>query len=418
MSFTESGTTIDGYSLETEWTGFTVVNGENTLNTAKAAPEGQIVNTYTRDTGSLKLKKTVSVNGQTTNIDTTLVDGEYTFHIQSVDVTPATDKYIKVTIDGGVATAAEFIAHTETDKTPASLTLALDNSSKETVLTGLPTGQYNITEILTEAQTAAGISQLVKPETTIEIEKDQEGVTVKTAAFQNNREVGDLEISKEVTGTTDNTKDFKFTVTLTFPAGITIADTYPAETTISVSSNPLNKYTDDTEEHNILVNNSIRLLPGTSEQERTVTLYLKAEESVLIKNLPAGTTYTVAEDSTVIPAGYKNTNPSGGTYSGSIGRTRSVAAFENDYTLLTTSVAFGGVKTIEGTDRTNTKFYFELHETDDTYATSEQTLIETVNTNGTLYANNENGYGFRAITYTELGNHYYVIKEKTIENDG
>lgn len=407
VSFTESGYTVDGFTAVTTYDGF-VGDSEKTLTAINTTPipSGKFINTYTRDTGKIEIQKTVSVNDQTENIDTTLVDDTYTFHLKSAaNVVPATDKYFTIKIENGVATDASFVAG-EANILPANVIISA--TSGKVIISGLPTGDYTVTEELSAAQEAKGITIAEQPTTAITVDKYNTDTDIRTAAFRNNKEVGELEISKAVTGTTDKTKEFSFEVNLTAPSGITLENSYPAV-----------------------------IIAGTTKTPTTVTIangkidpnvVLKADEKLVIQNLPNGTSYTVKEV-TPLPSGYEKIEPSGDP-SGEISRDSSVAAFVNNYKLDTTSVAFGGLKTIEGTDSTDKDFCFELYETNADYLITKGP-IQTIEITDTIQRSSGKSYSFDAITYSVIplptdpityekddrGHHYYVIKEKVLDDN-
>ena len=409
VTFTESGITVDGYTLAV--TGATLAADGESATTTPVTPAisptvTDLVNTYTRDTGKLQIRKTLMVNESTTiaNADYSLIDGTYKFRVKSTEgVTPETEVVITVTLTNGVVTNAGF------DGTvPTGLTLSTD-----AILAGLPTGSYTVTEELTEEQIARGIEQKVKPQTNIDIPKEGQNVTIPIADFTNNRNVGELEVSKAVSGTTDNTQDFTFVVTLTPLNGVKLENSYPVETTDVVKENNTDNSTNPST--SVFIADDRIALTGT-DSSKSVTIKLKADQKILIKELPAGTTYKVQE--TVMPADYEQIDPAGDAQ-GTITTDKSTAAFINNYKKNTTSVAFGGVKYIEGRDSTSKVFTFELYDT--TSSTDHYTIadgqqpIQTVSTSGEIGSAGQN-YSFRAITYNTVGDHYYVIKEKAFSD--
>ena len=87
----------------------------------------------------------MSFNGKTI-ADTKLVDGDYSFTITSdAGVTPAAEKNVTIKVRNGVVTEVEGDGTLEDGKA---------------VVSGLPTGTYTVTENLTDAQTAKGITFL------------------------------------------------------------------------------------------------------------------------------------------------------------------------------------------------------------------------------------------------------------------
>jgi len=395
VSFEEEGITIDGYTTTVKFNDTASADAKGELTVAKGVTAGNFVNTYERDKGSLKIQKTLTVNGSApTTTDYALVNGTYQFRLQSIEgVTPAIDQKFTIAIENGNVTSAVFVD-------PVNTELSIVRDTSVATLSGLPTGKYTVTEELTAAQTASGIKLTAKPETSFTIVKDGEGVQIQTAAFTNNKDVGELEISKSVSGTTDKTKAFTFLITLTAPDGITLADSYPAD----YPDGCIATQTD-------LTNKTISF-----DADHQATVRLKADQSIVIKNLPAGTSYTVHEQE--IPAGYEQTSPSGDP-TGTITTTRSVETFVNTYSLNTTSVTFGGRKMIEGTDSTDQAFTFELYETDSGYQITnpDEQLVERITLQGPISKVSGKSYSFTAITYTETGTHYYVIKEQALNKD-
>ena len=170
----------------------------NATVTKGATVEATLSNQYTRDTGSLKVTKAVTVNGAATT--TTLMDGTYSFTVAGTNVTPATSKTVTITFANGIATSATI------DGTAATVT----NGSVE--LSGLPTGSYTVTETLTDAQTAAGITLVGQNGISVTVTKD--ATTVPEASFTNNRDVGSLKVNKTVSSDPASaaTKSYSFTV--------------------------------------------------------------------------------------------------------------------------------------------------------------------------------------------------------------
>ena len=105
--------------------------------------------------------------------------------------------------------------------------------------------------------------------------------------FTNTYSAADLDVSKLVTGNMgDKSAYFDVNVTVSAPADTT--DTYPTSFTVSGGSEQSN--------------------PTTITAGASTTFKLKHDETISIKNLPYGMTYTVAEkDYTVDPYGYETT---------------------------------------------------------------------------------------------------------------
>nr|MCR5297341.1 DUF5979 domain-containing protein [Clostridiales bacterium] len=411
VTFTESGMTVDGYAVTTSFNGTAGETGGTAAAAVKDGqgqyPAGALVNTYTRETGKMKIAKTATVNGSEQKAkDTRLIDGTYVFTVTGSGLAAGTSVTVCLTITGGVVADAEI-----TQRTNASAVIISRTTGE---LSNLPTGEYTVTEDLTQGNHPAGVTLTASPAGTITVAADQTA-GIPTAAFTNNREVGDLQISKSVTGTTDKSKDFEFTVVLTKPADADLEAAYPVTATAGVRSNNTGLFDAD---------DKLLLSDGNANQ-KTFTIKLRADESITVLNLPAGTEYTVTEV-TPLPGGYEKTEPSGDP-NGLIGRDLSEAAFINNYTLNTTAVGFGGVKSIEGTNSTATQFAFELYQADNNrFNITGKTAIQTVTTTGTIWRTAGKSFNFEAITYSgddlELNtsvtpnrkekHFYYVIREK------
>ncbi len=78
------------------------------------------------------------------------------------------------------------------------------------------------------------------------------------------------------------------------------------------------------------------------------------------------------------------------------------------------NVTLGVVKSISGVSSTDEEFEFTLYGSDENFATSDS--IETITTEGTI--TNSTQLNFSAISYTEAGTYYYVIKETGTAPDG
>ena len=133
------------------------------------------------------------------------------------------------------------------------------------------------------------LSLLRKPESALTVVKDEEGAVVPTADFENGRDVGSLEISKKVNGTSDKSKSFTFEVRLSMNS-VPLSGSFPADASASV-----------------LQASGIENGKITFDAGGEATVVLKADEKIVIRNLPAGAGYTVRE--TGIPKGYSKTKP-------------------------------------------------------------------------------------------------------------
>ena len=134
-------------------------------------------NHYTRNLGSLVIRKSVTLNGKST--DTKAVDGTYLFTVQSVEgVEPATSATVSVTVTNGRMSGAK-LEKASSDQVTVMLT---DDGAQ---ISGLPTGGYTVTE--DETGLAEKHIQLTdKPTEPILVTKAGTG-EIQTAAFVNNR---------------------------------------------------------------------------------------------------------------------------------------------------------------------------------------------------------------------------------------
>ncbi|MBR4332598.1 MAG: Cna B-type domain-containing protein [Clostridia bacterium] len=159
--------------------GTTVETVENIAVTETTAGTANLVNVYERDKGSLKIQKTVQLNGQDTT-DAKL-DGTYTFTVVSADgVTPATSKTVAMTFSSGTVTAAT-IRNTSDDEASATALTVTDGTVQ---IDGLPTGSYTVAEDTNSLTN--GISLLGTNDQTINVAKDQTS-GIPTASFTNNK---------------------------------------------------------------------------------------------------------------------------------------------------------------------------------------------------------------------------------------
>ena len=123
----------------------------------------------------------------------------------------------------------------------------------------------------------------------------------KSDRFPNTYSAGKLNIAKQVTGNLgDMTKYFSFTVTLTGEEGKTYADSF----TVSGGSSENN--------------------PSEIKLGEPTTVYLKADDTLTVSNLPYGISYTVTEET---PSDYTLTN-SGDT--GTVSSALQTASFTNN----------------------------------------------------------------------------------------
>ena len=173
--------TITDYSgISSAETVDTVTNINITTDTAGQA---NLKNIYERDTGSLSIRKTVTVNGKTVP-NTKLVDGVYTFTISShAGVDPKTENQeVSITISNGKITAA------------SGTNVRMDND--RAIVSKLPTGTYTVLEVLNQEQNDKGITFTAENNTDVVVTKDNDA-SIPTASFVNNIKVGSLKITKE-----------------------------------------------------------------------------------------------------------------------------------------------------------------------------------------------------------------------------
>ena len=247
----KGGETLTVYGIP-EGTGYTVAEEDYSANgyeTTSTGDSGEIIADETaeaeftnhRDVGSLTITKNVEGNGE--DAPNALTEFEIT---------------VTLTAPAGVELVGEWKQGEDGGKVASSNTFTLaDGESVE--LTGLPTGtSYTITEAdyaangyITDIDTSSG-----------EITDGALSATVT-----NTMNVGDLSVTKTVTGTGAETgREFGFTLTLTNDAGVTVDNTY------------------ETSEGTITVTNG----------EAAFTL--KDGETLTVYGIPEGTGYTVAEE--------------------------------------------------------------------------------------------------------------------------
>ena len=156
------------------YSGITKGDGEYTLVTFTNKKE---------EVGSLKIKKSVTVNGETTT--GTSADGTYTF-----TVTGPNDYSSEQTIT------------------------ITNGASKEVQVDNLVPGTYTVSEDI--SKNPAGMALVGGNDLNIEVTANNTA-GIPTAEFTNTRKTGDLEVTKTVDSKTasDMQKDFNFTVTLT-----------------------------------------------------------------------------------------------------------------------------------------------------------------------------------------------------------
>lgn len=381
--FTESGITVDGYTLEVTGATLATGNGTTTATTeAKTAainpPIAEIVNTYTRDIGSLTLIKQVKVNtsNATTSItNTSLIDGTYTFSLVGSGLADGQSREVTVTIRNGAVSAVTG-DH------------AMKQDDGSVLISELPTGTYAVTEDTT-GLSAKAIRLIEEPTGTLTVLKDGTG-TIPTVTFVNAGMVGELEIKKKVTANAPLTppSDAVFTFKVTLKD-----DTTPISGTFAAKD----------------MSNGTAVTSVTFDTNGEAIITLKADESIVIRDIPQKAAYTIEE--TDIPDGFRLMDQAG-VKAGTIGESRSVVTFTNKYTLKGTSVVFGGHKSVLGTDSTDKAFSFKLVETDKNWNPLTNPKLELIaQTSGTITKTTPVSYSFAAIEYETPGTHYYVITE-------
>ena len=371
----ESATIEDGYAivdklpvgtytvaeqLSDEQTGrkIALVGENNVTVTVSTAPGTEIptqvfVNNKTA-LGDLKIKKSVTLNGGIT--DTTLVDGTYTFTVTGLDLVSDVKKTVAIGIENGK------VKNATVDGT------AVTPDNGYATVKDLPIGFYKIVETISDEMTAKGIVLADPSGNEITVEVTENNVNgIPEADFTNNKDIGELEIKKDVEGTADKTKEFAFEVKLTAPANVILESSYPA--IITDKDN----------------NASDTMVEVAADGTVTTEIILKANESLKIKELPAGTGYTVEESTEKNPSGY--TKKSEYETSGTIeAASTSTAAFVNEYHTKG-EITFSGKKELKNRVLKEGEFEFELYD-------SEGKLKET--------AKNavDGSYSFTKIEYT------------------
>ena len=183
--------------------------------------------------------------------------------------------------------------------------------------------------------------------------------------FANTTKPGTLTVTKTVTGTSDTSKDFTFSVSL-----------------MDAKSNPLTG-----------------TYGGVSVTDGKGTFTLKAGESKQLDNLPAGTQYQVEE--TNIPDGYTSSSTNA---SGTIAAAGSAtAAFTNTYAASATSAYLTATKSLTGRQLKDREFTFELKD-----ASGKQVQTATNDADGNI--------AFEGISFTAAGEYKYYVDEVKPEN--
>ena len=159
---------------------------------------------------------------------------------------------------------------------------------------------------------------------------------------------------------------------------------------------------------------------GTLTSGQTTTLSLAAGQSILLENLPVGTTYTV--DEKTAPAGWTFSSVatggagtiSGDTVSGSVdqGNTKYSVTYTNKFTPVESSpTGDGGItinKTLNPTDLTAGQFSFTLTALGDAPAPASTTATNAA----------DGSVSFGNITFSKVGTYEYTLAETNAGADG
>ena len=246
-SVTEVEANQDGYE--------TTQTGDTGSLTSDSTPEAVFTN-HKEDSGNLKLTKKVTGTGGDQN-----KDWKFTIKLTGAKASSFTQA-CKVT-----STGTPTYSGTTINFTNGMANVKLKGGQSITIQ-GLPADhQYTVTE--TEADqdwyktTKTGDTGTIPKNDTAEV------------IFTNNKDVGDLKISKTVTGTSgDLNKEWTFDIALT---GDNVAD---FDKTCEVQSAGTVQYTDG----------SVTFSSGKAK------IRMKSGQEIIIKKIPAGFTYTVSEE--------------------------------------------------------------------------------------------------------------------------
>lgn len=152
---------------------------------------------------------------------------------------------------------------------------------------------YSQKEVRVKVEVTNNVGALIATMTYTDV-KDDAGANAAESydstpkTFTNTQNPGDLELTKRVAGDgADETKQFEFTIELTAPAGGTLANSYSVVKTSATG-------TETTETKNLtwVVEDETPL----ANQKGSFTVALAKNEKITIKDLPAGTVYTITED--------------------------------------------------------------------------------------------------------------------------
>ena len=315
------------------------VAGKLTVNMEEKAA-ADFINTYY---GKLYIKKNVTVGGQDTT--TTLADGSYTFQVFT---------------DEACQTAAIY----ENGSPMMAILTVTNGESAGTTITGVIPGTYYVKEISGTNNNVTMVTTPVK----VVVGADPSVQEIPTAEFTNDFGLGELSLTKTVTGTTAEDKEFTFKVTVAGASG-----EYAAEGAAS----------------------SVIFANGET------TVKLMAGETITIKDLPANAAYTVTE--TDLPAGYSKGTLTNGAGKIAAGGKVEVTQ-ENTYATGDTWVELKATKAMRGNAYTgNFTFVLSGYETTGTNNKLDGTVAsQTVS---------ENGTAVWKLTYTQPDTYEYTITE-------
>ena len=295
--------------------------GDVTLgDTANATGSKTVTNTYTPNPGKLEITKTLTINSAEPTSGATgtasVADGTYTFEIWNEEGTEQITKdasnedigTLSITITDGVANPAK---------------ISVDN---------LPVGKYIVVETTPTdgssfVSASGGDTATVNGKNGVKVEVTAGGATVPTAAFTNNKNVGNLSVTKTWDGL--DAEDLA---------------TAQATFTITVAGKGINPAGAD----------------ETTKNTKTLTWadLTAAGGTVTFYNLPVGEEYTVTESlgtaETTINQKYtaRATNVTSGSKAITTGETQSVA-LKNEYDKKPGSLRITKAVTIDGTARSS-----------------------------------------------------------------
>ncbi len=289
-SYDSTTYTING---GTSQTGITAAGTIPTSGGTGADTNADVVFTNTKNTyGDLLIRKTVESNAETEAAGDSDYEKKFTFTVTLDNVTLADgetvtyDAVLTTTEDTthGITAATKDTSVTfekdgTTGKTTATITLSHNQSM---LIKNLPNGttytvqeQYDTVSADFETTVATGISGTLSEDKNEKVSASGTiiGGAEEYVAYTNAREVGSLEIKKTVDGNDYSLDDaFEFTIVL---VGSTATATYPA-----VKTDANGKSTET----------SVTFTSG-----KATGIMLKGDETITIKNLPAGTSYHVYE---------------------------------------------------------------------------------------------------------------------------